>query len=317
MNRRLVFLSLQYTMHVIGSIFVIYVVFLSPQQGESKSPKFSRCELARDLYYNHAVPYSQIPTWVCLAEHVSDLEAISTVKGSYGFWQINSDWWCSEDPYVLDKPCKLPCKSLMDKEIADDVRCLKTIYNEEAKTRDDGDGFHAWSQSYTSKCANTTLTMEKMWGCFDEHTHEVLLPTVTAYQPCELAEELTQKHGIARNEVALYVCIAFHMSRLITSSQRLAHGHGIFQLSDETRCQNGDGKSKDCDVLCDKLRDTDLTDDVACAKKIKRWNLVNVNCTGDIPERILKDCGFAKMPIIAPTTVSRRAMATSVSYSFE
>ncbi|GBP37528.1 Lysozyme c-1 [Eumeta japonica] len=84
------------------------------------------------------------------------------------------------------------------------------------------------------------------------------------YTRCELADELTTL-GIRKEDVATWVCIAFHESRLDTAAQNHGSGdHGLLQISELYWC----GPGKVCGLSCADLRNEDIADDVRCALQI-------------------------------------------------
>ncbi|KAH8402838.1 hypothetical protein KR222_002259, partial [Zaprionus bogoriensis] len=91
------------------------------------------------------------------------------------------------------------------------------------------------------------------------------------YTRCELAQELHFSHKFPMQELATWVCIAEHESRLDTAAVgRLnadgSEDHGIFQISDLYWCGSGGGKG--CGIDCSRLVDADITDDVQCIRTI-------------------------------------------------
>lgn len=92
------------------------------------------------------------------------------------------------------------------------------------------------------------------------------------YDRCELANELLHRHGMSADEVPIWVCIARHESEFNT--QAVGHvgeggDHGIFQVSDIYWCSHS-GRGKACGMSCSELLDDDISNDVACVKKIHR-----------------------------------------------
>lgn len=61
--------------------------------------------------------------------------------------------------------------------------------------------------------------------------------------------------------------------------------HGILQISDQLWCSNSiTDTANECNISCDKLEDSDITDDIACAKRIhslesfNAWTSYNTRC---------------------------------------
>lgn len=99
---------------------------------------YDKCELARDLT-QLGVQREDLATWVCIAYHESRLDTAAHNPGSgdHGLLQISQLYWCGNG-----KACGLPCSSLRDDDISDDVECALQVHEEH--TRLQGDGFLAW-----------------------------------------------------------------------------------------------------------------------------------------------------------------------------
>lgn len=119
--------------------------------------------MARELLTRHNIPKDQIPTWVCIARHESEYNtsAINHDSGDHGLFQISHIYWCS--PPGNGHACGLPCSSLENDDIEDDIGCAKRIYREH--TGLSGDGFNAWV-AYGIHCKGRNL-QEYVKGCFD------------------------------------------------------------------------------------------------------------------------------------------------------
>ncbi|XP_045783847.1 flocculation protein FLO11-like [Maniola jurtina] len=86
------------------------------------------------------------------------------------------------------------------------------------------------------------------------------------YERCELARDL-QLLGVDRDQIATWVCIAFHESRYDTAARNHGSGdHGLLQISELYWC----GPGKACGAPCSAFRDEDISDDVECALRIYR-----------------------------------------------
>lgn len=262
---------------------------------------YERCELARELRYQHNIPMNEIASWVCIAKHESNFNTSAVGRlnwdGSedHGLFQISDIYWCGNDGQ--GKACNAECHEFRDNDISNDISCIKRIYEEH--TRLSGDGFNAWTV-YKPKCKGKSKDFIK--GCFDKSSNEVLpfLPSpgiqqhpnkikitygkinhrvsekVTEkgkiYDRCELAQELRYKHKIAMEQVSTWVCIAKQESNYDTSAIGLLNAdgsedHGIFQISDLFWCSI-EGQGKGCNMACSELEDSDLTNDVECMLKI-------------------------------------------------
>ncbi|XP_063702418.1 uncharacterized protein LOC134832355 [Culicoides brevitarsis] len=273
---------------------------------------YNNCELAQDLVYKHDIPRNQVATWVCIAYHESryNTSAVGHLNwdgsGDHGLFQISDLYWCGPG-----KACGVSCDDLTDEDISDDILCVKQIYAEHMKLS--GNGFSAWS--VYPKCRGDVSIYVR--GCFSEdinnlQTHRPIpRPGITAppkplkvkiksngkiYSKCELAQELYFKHKFPLSQIGTWVCIVQHESSFNTSAiGRLnwdgSEDHGLFQISDIYWC----GKEKDkkaCNLTCDDLKNSDITDDVKCVKQIynehtlisgdgfNAWSVYSENCKG-------------------------------------
>nr|CAI5832881.1 unnamed protein product [Callosobruchus analis] len=128
----------------------------------SPSKIYSRCELAKELKDVHRLPEEEISTWVCIAEHESSLNTSALGVGDHGLFQISEQYWCS--PNSVGLGCNANCASFRDSDISDDLKCIRTIFNEH--TAISGDGFNAWvvypryckgdTSKYVQECFSST-----------------------------------------------------------------------------------------------------------------------------------------------------------------
>uniref|UniRef100_A0A1A9WIY7 lysozyme n=1 Tax=Glossina brevipalpis TaxID=37001 RepID=A0A1A9WIY7_9MUSC len=255
---------------------------------QKKGKIYDKCELAQELYRKYHMPIEQIPTWVCIAQHKSSFNTAAigrlNADGSadHGLFQISDLYWCSHD-HSGGKACNIPCVNLVDSDISDDVRCVKTIYDEH--TRISGDGFTAWTV-YKPHCRNKD--MEDIDTCFSEKelneagnvptsTNKNLIASFDTnsqkkgkiYDKCELAQELYRKYHMPIEQIPTWVCIAQHESSFNTSaiSHLNADGsadHGLFQISDLYWCSHDHSGGKACNISCVNFLDSDISDDVRC-----------------------------------------------------
>lgn len=261
---------------------------------------YERCELARELYYVHDLPFEQIAKWVCIARYESNYNtsAIGRLNadgsGDHGLFQISDIYWCS--PPGKGWVCGLSCAKLENADISDDVQCMLKIYAEHQRLS--GDGFNAWSV-YQPHCKNNADQFVS--GCFEndgttDNPLPMRMPGIFApvsppknglttnfgksakfskgksYTRCELAQELRYKHNIPKEEIHTWICIAQSLSKLNTGyeSPKNSEGtasHGLFQISDKYWCSLN-GKGNGCELDCSDLRDDDITDDIQCAHRI-------------------------------------------------
>ncbi|GAB0090239.1 uncharacterized protein DMENIID0001_049410 [Sergentomyia squamirostris] len=135
---------------------------------------YDRCELARELLYDHLLPRDQIATWVCIAHHESSFNTAAVGRlnadgsADHGLFQISDLFWCSPPGNGLG--CGLSCDLLEDGDIRDDVECIKRIHKEHTKIS--GNGFTAWTV-YQRDCLG--YVDHYILGCFPEET----IPTTT------------------------------------------------------------------------------------------------------------------------------------------
>lgn len=281
---------------------------------------YDRCELARELWYVHQLPADQIATWVCIAKHESNYNTSAVGSGDHGLFQISDIYWCS--PPGRGWVCGLSCAKLEDSDITDDVECMKKIHEEHQRLS--GDGFNAWSV-YKPYCKDRSE--QYIDGCFDYSDRNSVVPysyedelksgatssqavkshpdKSKIFERCELAVELYKKHNIAMELVPIYVCIAYHESKYNTSA--VGHlnidgsgDHGIFQISDIYWC-SPPGMGRACGLSCDELKDSDISNDVECMKKIydeherlsgdgfNAWSVYTPYCKGQ-SDRFVDGC---------------------------
>lgn len=103
--------------------------------GAAKKGKvYERCELARELRYKHNLPLDRIHTWVCIVQRESnfDTSVIGRLNADgsldHGLFQISDIYWCSNSG--VGKACGASCASFRDTNIADDVQCVRRIFDE-------------------------------------------------------------------------------------------------------------------------------------------------------------------------------------------
>ncbi|CRL06916.1 CLUMA_CG019623, isoform A [Clunio marinus] len=281
---------------------IIKPLEITPRQSKkpgniSRGKVYDRCDLARELYYQHDIAMKDVATWVCIANYESafDTSAIGRLNwdgsNDHGLFQISDIYWCGDS----GKSCGLKCTDLRDNDITDDVKCIKTIHAEHQRIS--GDGFTAWAVYPRCKGQQSKRFAD---GCFDASENEIMpyrprpgvqqpqknYASVTQqrkqievskdagkiYERCELAQELRYKFNIPMEDVATWVCIAKHESGFNTSAiGRLnadgSEDHGLFQISDIYWC-SPPGRGKGCGLTCSQLEDSDISDDVECMLKI-------------------------------------------------
>lgn len=191
--------------------------------------------------------------------------------------QISDIYWCSIDG-PRGKGCNAKCSDFENADISDDVACVRSIFDEHQRLF--GNGFHAWTV-YEPHCRHRTPSY--ISDCFPNDkdfstntivTENAISNSVTStidrgrgYERCELAKELRYRHNIPKEQIADWVCIALFESNLATSAKG-ARESGLFQISHDFWCSNDGTKGKACNIECHQLEDSDITDDVQCAKHI-------------------------------------------------
>lgn len=254
-----------------------------------RGKKYSACELADELFSVYSFPLDQISTWVCIAYHESsyDTAAVGRLNwdgsGDHGLFQISDLYWCDEDG--PGKACNAACSDFEDNDIADDVQCVKKIYDEHERLF--GDGFHAWTvyesyckghtQSYIQGCSidnevvspyekGQDRTTKALWSPYTSPPKSKK-PRGKVYDRCELARELYEVHRLPWDQVGTWTCIAEYESSYNTAAVGSNQDHGLFQISQIYWCGQG-YPGKACNVDCADLEDNDLTDDIQCIRRI-------------------------------------------------
>lgn len=271
-----------------------------------KTPKiYEKCEFAQELYHYHGIPMDMIETITCIANEESSFNTAALGRknkdGSkdHGIFQISDLFWCLNDEKNLQKPgndCNMSCANLRDDDITDDVRCMKQIYDR--TSRFSSSGFDAWTVYVRNHSHCRDLNQKYVQTCFEA---EVLNSTAgleqkkKAFDACELGKEL-KKQNVPDDQIATYVCIAYFESKFITSNNNIKHKHGIFQIPEGKWCSSNDVENVGCELPCDKLRDTNITDDIQCAQKMHAllgftaWPSYSDKCKNTFPEEFLKLC---------------------------
>nr|ADM33941.1 lysozyme [Scylla paramamosain]QCC62348.1 c-type lysozyme [Scylla paramamosain] len=93
------------------------------------------------------------------------------------------------------------------------------------------------------------------------------------FTKCELASDLENRYGVAKEDVKKWVCIAqfestFNTAAINHHNYDHSKDFGLFQLNSRYWC--GDKGKNVCKMPCTALLDDDLTNDVQCMKKIIR-----------------------------------------------
>lgn len=254
---------------------------VAPKRKTATGKVFERCELARELRFQHNIPADQIHTWVCIAQHESSFRTSAigrlNVDGStdHGLFQISNLFWCETNE--IGKACNAKCSDFEDSDITNDVNCVRQIYDEHKTLF--GNGFHAWAV-YEPHCRH--VAHQFISDCFGDIDDEENLVTPTyekttvkrkidggkVYDRCELARELRSQHNLPLDEIHTWVCIAQRESDFRTYVLGGSEDYGLFQISSLYWCEKSGGAGKACDAKCSDFQDSDITDDVNCVRKI-------------------------------------------------
>ncbi|KAM8981151.1 alpha-lactalbumin [Sarcophilus harrisii] len=126
----------------------------------------------------------------------------------------------------------------------------------------------------------------------------IVFPATQAIQfkKCELSQIFKEEGMEKYFPLPELICTVFHISGFETETKVNNKGHqeyGIFQISNNGWCaeKEEDITKSVCGILCTKLLDDDITDDIACAKKIlqlpKRldyWKAHKTFCRKDLDQ---------------------------------
>nr|XP_003216710.1 PREDICTED: lysozyme C, milk isozyme [Anolis carolinensis] len=96
------------------------------------------------------------------------------------------------------------------------------------------------------------------------------------YERCELARKLKNSRLDVSSgySIADWVCLAYYESRFNSRAvgppnRNGSRDYGIFQINSRWWCSNGKGTTANgCRSSCSAFTDDDITNDIACAKRI-------------------------------------------------
>ncbi|OCT59997.1 lysozyme C [Xenopus laevis] len=132
----------------------IYLLFLVAFALAGNSWALDRCSVVRAIRRGGVVGIKgyTLGDYVCLAYHASRYDtSLNRSPTEYGIFQINSYWWCDDGKTPRRKNlCGLPCKNLLNTNISDDVKCLKTIVS-------DPNGLGAWN-AWKNNCKGKNVS---------------------------------------------------------------------------------------------------------------------------------------------------------------
>lgn len=130
------------------------------------------------------------------------------------------------------------------------------------------------------------------------------------YERCELATEMRDKHSVPIDQVGNWVCEA-HYATNFTTSTSSENESGIFLIHNSWCAPNGG-----CEADCDNFLDDDISDDVACMKKIhaalgyfKGWGKYSENNCGNRSSEFIQGC-FEDTDTATDTSTTRVTSST-------
>ncbi|XP_052763260.1 lysozyme c-1-like [Mya arenaria] len=98
------------------------------------------------------------------------------------------------------------------------------------------------------------------------------------YTKCGLADAL-RRENIPERELHKWVCMAEYESSFNTLATHVNRGgsstdYGLFQINSLWNCDPKDGRRtrNGCGHPCSDFQNTDLSDDVACINKLRKWH---------------------------------------------
>ncbi|XP_068118892.1 lysozyme C-like isoform X2 [Hyperolius riggenbachi] len=117
---------------------------------------------------------------------------------------------------------------------------------------------------------------------------------------CKLLKSL-KNHGLKKNEVAEFMCIADYSSRFLPKCSTNDVTHGVLQISAKHWCHDSKHEGPNqCNVECSAFDDETFDDDVKCALEIKKrqgltaWDVFANNCKNKDLKPYLRGCGGPK-----------------------
>ncbi|GFR01159.1 lysozyme C, partial [Trichonephila clavata] len=116
------------------------------------------------------------------------------------------------------------------------------------------------------------------------------------YDKCELARELYEKYHFPLNDIPKWLCLVHWESAFDTNAVNKGYlpnslDYGIFQINDDKWCKSSLRPSQNrCGISCERLRDDDISDDVACLQHIIKekgfheWMSYGLRCSSNTNE---------------------------------
>ncbi|KAG5679203.1 hypothetical protein PVAND_008790 [Polypedilum vanderplanki] len=162
-------------MNITLKIFLILLIAIFSQV---ELKKYTVCELAEELYYNHSIPRENVYKHLCI---VGDF--LHTNYSSYGFhgiYRIGEQWWCGNDQPGGN--CNVKCDDLKDDDIRDDIMCAEKVL--------ESHGTQGWTKSevfcnktYSPKVDACLETIEQFELRIEAENTTITPKTTKKYQP--------------------------------------------------------------------------------------------------------------------------------------
>merc|ERR1712226_27325 len=129
--------------------------------------------------------------------------------------------------------------------------------------------------SYTSTASNMKLLAIIALAVVGTAAAKGLQAPQKVYNRCDLAYELIHSHGFAKDTISEWICLISHESSYNTAAKGGpnydgSYDWGLFQINDYYWCKGSGDASKynDCNVSCNNLVNSNISDDCDCAKLI-------------------------------------------------
>lgn len=194
------------------------------------------------------------------------------------------------------------------------------------------------NQLFFKSCGGNKYFIMQYFKCAFEFIVLILcLPLVDISQGekidrCDFVRQLkSHRPQIGYEELNGWTCLAKYQSRFDTSLRNNdtsgAAYHGIFQISDEFWCSLNEREQNVCDVFCDQLHDTNLTDDFDCIQLIHddharkhgngfgAWPIYQTRCNNG--RDFVKDCMNDTENLVSLDKHQRNATKSSENKIYE
>ncbi|XP_030054230.1 putative lysozyme C-2 [Microcaecilia unicolor] len=119
-----------------------------------RSEAIGECEVIAEARAASLEGYKgySLENYACLAFYASNYDtSFQRTPDEFGIVQINR-MWCNVGPKD-NNPCGIPCSSLLDNDLSDDMKCVKRIVQ-------DPNGLAAWNP-WTEYCKDKDLSQFK------------------------------------------------------------------------------------------------------------------------------------------------------------